>query len=355
MNASQSSLVSSGTIDEIESLFLVHRFTEALARCEEELAQCFNFNMKSIGNTPVTDQHLVDASIRLVSLVIQILYELKRSSEIMPFVINFYGGLEHVPFGIIYMCINLQVTLNNLTEAKNIIFHSLNRFTPVEVWSSELSSDHVPQEDYSQLIELYLFHVLDLDTAHRVISGEISAQRIQLPEHSRTEFAQRILQAKKRQAEQLTDSATDIQVPVHEPSSASHVDKSATTALVKPIHSVNESKKPLTRWHATRERVIDYLVDYGNFRDRDRLSHALSNHNLVLSLVSLALAVLLLSRRSRARIIGLMRKFFAFIMSHVHELWSMLTLVNGQTPAPPRVTASSTLTRPLTRRLPNTH
>jgi uncharacterized protein with NAD-binding domain and iron-sulfur cluster len=167
------------------------------------------------------------------------------------------------------------VTLNNLTEAKNIIFHSLNRFTPVEVWSSELSSDHVPQEDYSQLIELYLFHVLDLDTAHRVISGEISAQRIQLPEHSRTEFAQRILQAKKRQAEQLTDSATDIQVPVHEPSTASHVDKSATTALVKPIHSVNESKKPLTRWHATRERVIDYLVDYGNFRDRDRVGAAL--------------------------------------------------------------------------------
>lgn len=164
------------------------------------------------------------------------------------------------------------MTLNNLSEAKNIIFHSLNRFTPVELWSSELSSEHVPQEDYSQLIELYLFHVLDLDTAHRVISGEISAQRIQLPEHSRTEFAQRIAQAKKRQAEQLTDSATDIQAPVHEPGTSSHVAQSATsTALVKPVHSLNAPKTPLTRWHVTRERVIDYLVDFGHFSDRDRV------------------------------------------------------------------------------------
>jgi len=348
--------VSSSTIDEIEDLFLVHRFTEALGRCEEELAQCFNFKLNAPNNAPVTDQHLVDGSIRLVSLLIQILYELKRSNEIMPFVINFYGGLDHVPFGIVYMCINLQVTLNNLTEAKNIIFHSLNRFTPVEVWSSELDSDHVPQEDYSQLVELYLFHVLDLDTAHQVISDEISAQRIQLPEHSRTEFAQRILQAKNRQAE-LTDSAKDTPAPVHEPSTTSHVAKNraVTTDIVRPIRSVNEPKKAINRWHATRERVIDYLVDFGNFRDRDRLAHVLSTHNLLLSLVSLTVAVLLLSRRSRARIIGLIRKFFAFIMSHLHELWSMLTLVNGQTPPPPRaLAANSNLTRPLTRRLHNT-
>ncbi len=168
------------------------------------------------------------------------------------------------------------MTLNNLAEAKNIIFHSLNRFTPVEVWSSELDSDHVPQDDYAQLVELYLFHVLDLDTAHRVISGEISAQRIQLPEHSRTEFAQRILQAKQRQAEQLTDSATDIQAPVHEPSTTSHVDNSATTTeIVKPNRSANEPKKAINRWHATRERVIDYLVDFGHFRDRDRVRNCL--------------------------------------------------------------------------------
>mgnify|MGYP001126796217 CR=1 FL=1 len=163
------------------------------------------------------------------------------------------------------------MTLNNLTEAKNIIFHSLNRFTPTEVWSSELGPDHVPQEDYSQLIELYLFHVLDIDTAHRVISGEIPTQRIQLPEHSRTEFAQRILQAKQRQAEQLSDSVRDIHVPVLEPST-SHV-PSPTTELLKPVRSVNSNpKKSITRWHTTRERLIDYLVDFGNFRDRDRVS-----------------------------------------------------------------------------------
>ena len=103
MYASQSNLVSSGTIDEIESLFLVHRFSEALARCDEELAQGFNFRINSANNTPVTDRQLVDGSIRLVSLVIQILYELKRSNEIMPFIINFYGGLDHVPFSILYM------------------------------------------------------------------------------------------------------------------------------------------------------------------------------------------------------------------------------------------------------------
>jgi len=103
MDSSQSSLVSSGTIDEIESLFLVHRFSEALSRCEEELAQCFNFKLNSPNNAHITDKHSVDASIRLVSLVIQILYELKRSSEIMPFVNNFYGGLDYIPFGILYM------------------------------------------------------------------------------------------------------------------------------------------------------------------------------------------------------------------------------------------------------------
>jgi hypothetical protein len=165
------------------------------------------------------------------------------------------------------------VTLHNLTEAKNIIFHALNRFTPVEAWTSDQGPDHVPQEDYSQLVELYLFHVLDLDTAQRIISGE-AAQRIHLPEHSRSEFAHRIRAAQLRQAEQLTDSAKDIQVPVHEPPKASHVDSSAaTTEIVKPVRSV---KQP-NRWDATRERVIDYLVGWGNLRDRDRVRRPLPN------------------------------------------------------------------------------
>jgi hypothetical protein len=100
---SSNHLVASGTIDEIEDLFLVGRFNEALTRCEEELNQHFNFNFKSVNNVAVTEKSLVDGSIRLVSLVIQILYELKRSNEIMPFVNNFYGGLDHIPFGILYM------------------------------------------------------------------------------------------------------------------------------------------------------------------------------------------------------------------------------------------------------------
>jgi hypothetical protein len=108
-------------LEQIENLFLVGRFDEALHLCIQQLRECFGFDFHSqryvshekqtqeTQNEPSTSKNLkpttlqTETSVPLLSLLIQILYELERSDEIMNLILNFYGSLEQVPFDILFI------------------------------------------------------------------------------------------------------------------------------------------------------------------------------------------------------------------------------------------------------------
>jgi len=104
-------------IDEIESLFVVRKFDEALDKCEQELrhlkrlaSQPNGASVAGVGAANQVDGQVVDSttlnlveeSLPLVQLMIQLLFETKRSNEIMPFVRSFYGDeVEGVPLDVV--------------------------------------------------------------------------------------------------------------------------------------------------------------------------------------------------------------------------------------------------------------
>jgi hypothetical protein len=110
----------SASLEEIENLFLVGRFNEALELCIQQLRTLYGFDFHSrsfekphsspIG-IPETIQKAqnnptklnLQSSVPLLTLLIQILYELKRSEEIMNLILCFYGSLEDIPFDILFI------------------------------------------------------------------------------------------------------------------------------------------------------------------------------------------------------------------------------------------------------------
>jgi hypothetical protein len=105
------------SLEEIENLFLVGRFNEALELCIQQLRIFYGFdfhsrsfekaNLNAIELTQETQTKAkklsLKSSVPLLTLLIQILYELKRSDEIMNLVLRFYGSLEEIPFDILFI------------------------------------------------------------------------------------------------------------------------------------------------------------------------------------------------------------------------------------------------------------
>jgi len=220
------------SLDEIEDLFLVGRFSEALALCIQQMRNTFGFdfytqqyvtseneaphlNGKELSqyvNRDTTKLNL-QSSVPLVSLLVQILYELKRSDEIMNLILRFYGSLENIPFDILFICINLYVTLGQHAEAKKLIFHVLQHYTPVDteqqnVGPLSIQQPQISREQYNQVIEIYLFHILEptagLDSVLKVLNGSAEeAHSLPLSSMDKSLFEKRVREAQEKRFQQL--------------------------------------------------------------------------------------------------------------------------------------------------------
>ncbi|KAL6080003.1 hypothetical protein QOT17_000385 [Balamuthia mandrillaris] len=172
---SKEKMSASVALDQIESLFLLGRFQDAFLLCREQLAK---YDARAVTTTlpPHTAAHKPtanpnnvlhnfaqtkralhpqakkeetlrqgfsgsttarkddwkatlarnDTATRLVLLMIQLLFELKRHVDVEDFIFEFYGALPHIPLQVFLLMLNLQISLGQLEHAKELAVAYLN-------------------------------------------------------------------------------------------------------------------------------------------------------------------------------------------------------------------------------------
>jgi len=151
-------------LENIEAIFLVGRHEEVLLHCQNRLN-----DIKPYVNPLGKESNIVlHESIPIMTLLIQSLFELKRTREVMDCVINFYGSSECIPFDITLLCLNMKVTLQEYKESEKMIKSICNRYIPknnhtntnqLNVSSSTISALPTTQEQYEILIELLVLNI----------------------------------------------------------------------------------------------------------------------------------------------------------------------------------------------------
>jgi len=163
----------------IEHLFLLKRFDEALQLSYSALLDLSeDRDLKKKGKAKIQDctmeiQNVSGELLNLhhrcnrpencecvciVSLLVQILYEMGRSQDVIPCVSNFYGDILKTPYDILFLCVNLLVNaLNDFMSAKKLLLLVLTQ--------SHLENSHeyrydLTEEQREVLVELLIFHVL---------------------------------------------------------------------------------------------------------------------------------------------------------------------------------------------------
>ncbi|KAL6058860.1 hypothetical protein QOT17_014536 [Balamuthia mandrillaris] len=172
---SKEKMSASVVLDQIESLFLLGRFQDAFLLCREQLAKydaravtttlpphttahkptanpknvLHNFAQTKRALHPQTKKEEAlcqdfsgsttahkdgwkatlarnDTATRLVLLMIQLLFELKRHMDVEDFIFEFYGALPHIPLQVFLLMLNLQISLGQLEHAKELAVAYLN-------------------------------------------------------------------------------------------------------------------------------------------------------------------------------------------------------------------------------------
>jgi hypothetical protein len=108
-------------VEEIEALFIVGKFDAALRRCEAEMRQLEHHLLRlrvpakgeeaaeAEGEGEDEDEddaattEVLESSVAVMALMIQCLYELNRTQEIMGIVNKFYIKKDNIPFDILFM------------------------------------------------------------------------------------------------------------------------------------------------------------------------------------------------------------------------------------------------------------
>jgi len=151
-------------LENTEALFLVGRHEEVLLLCQDRL----NVIKPFVNYSDDKSKMVLLESIPIITLLIQSLFELKRTREVMDCVINFYGSSECIPFDITLLCLNMKVTLQEYKESEKMIKSICNRYIPknnhtntnqLNVSSSTISALPTTQEQYEILIELLVLNI----------------------------------------------------------------------------------------------------------------------------------------------------------------------------------------------------
>jgi len=420
------------SLDEIEDLFLVGRFSEALALCIQQMRNTFGFdfytqqyvtseneaphlNGKELSqyvNRDTTKLNL-QSSVPLVSLLVQILYELKRSDEIMNLILRFYGSLENIPFDILFICINLYVTLGQHAEAKKLIFHVLQHYTPVDteqqnVGPLSIQQPQISREQYNQVIEIYLFHILEptagLDSVLKVLNGSaeeahslplssmdkslVSMPRLFLVSLFRltvspVQFEKRVREAQEKRFQQLHEmQQQNSAVPPFSPhpSPISHIPSNSIEAS-RQSSSESPSRKfqhrnllaPLITFLSWL-RGIDVAVpstSSNSITPLQRLAPTWSwqssivtikrlvhSHRQIMTFCFLSFIVFFILLPRRHQLSQYLQTLIQRCLRYFYEVWQMFTTLNGSVASSPTQTSSVNSTSPhslnavTTRRLP---
>eukprot|EP01130_Rhizamoeba_saxonica_P007317 TRINITY_DN2953_c3_g1_i1.p1 TRINITY_DN2953_c3_g1~~TRINITY_DN2953_c3_g1_i1.p1 ORF type:complete len:245 (-),score=43.15 TRINITY_DN2953_c3_g1_i1:705-1439(-) len=105
-------------LQQIENLFLMRKFSEALQQCRSILE---NMREKS--------EHLINGeayqlycdSEPFVILYMQLLYELERKNEIIDYVMLFYHGVDHLPPNVLLLCITFTIWIEDYENGLKLI------------------------------------------------------------------------------------------------------------------------------------------------------------------------------------------------------------------------------------------
>jgi hypothetical protein len=400
------------SLDEIEDLFLVGRFSEALALCIQQMRNTFGFdfytqqyvtseneaphlNGKELSqyvNRDTTKLNL-QSSVPLVSLLVQILYELKRSDEIMNLILRFYGSLENIPFDILFICINLYVTLGQHAEAKKLIFHVLQHYTPVDteqqnVGPLSIQQPQISREQYNQVIEIYLFHILEptagLDSVLKVLNGSAEeAHSLPLSSMDKSLFEKRVREAQEKRFQQLHEmQQQNSAVPPFSPhpSPISHIPSNSIEAS-RQSSSESPSRKfqhrnllaPLITFLSWL-RGIDVAVpstSSNSITPLQRLAPTWSwqssivtikrlvhSHRQIMTFCFLSFIVFFILLPRRHQLSQYLQTLIQRCLRYFYEVWQMFTTLNGSVASSPTQTSSVNSTSPhslnavTTRRLP---
>jgi len=167
--SSSSSIVSqrpSSVIASIEKLFVLRRFDEALFLTYSALLDLSKDISHDARNKGKAKYHAEDIAqelmlmdhrcascddcpcIAMLSLLVQILYEMGRARDAIPCVSNFYGDILKTPYDVLFLCVNLLINaLEDFLSAKNILM-------------LVLEENQLEDEQREELMELLVFHVL---------------------------------------------------------------------------------------------------------------------------------------------------------------------------------------------------
>lgn len=388
------------SLDEIEDLFLVGRFSEALALCIQQMRNTFGFdfytqqyvtseneaphlNGKELSqyvNRDTTKLNL-QSSVPLVSLLVQILYELKRSDEIMNLILRFYGSLENIPFDILFICINLYVTLGQHAEAKKLIFHVLQHYTPVDteqqnVGPLSIQQPQISREQYNQVIEIYLFHILEptagLDSVLKVLNGSAEeAHSLPLSSMDKSLFEKRVREAQEKRFQQLHEmQQQNSAVPPFSPhpSPISHIPSNSIEAS-RQSSSESPSRKfqhrnllaPLITFLSWL-RGIDVAVpstSSNSITPLQRLAPTWSwqssivtikrlvhSHRQIMTFCFLSFIVFFILLPRRHQLSQYLQTLIQRCLRYFYEVWQMFTTLNGSVASSPTQTSSVNSTSP---------
>jgi len=234
-------------LENTEALFLVGRHEEVLLLCQDRL----NVIKPFVNYSDDKSKMVLLESIPIITLLIQSLFELKRTREVMDCVINFYGSSEYIPFDITLLCLNMKVTLQEYKVAENIIKsictryinnHTNNTNQLTFVSSSTISALPATREQYENLIELLVLNIYiprkKFDKSLRFLSQNtnyLSMDKIEALRNSVLEEQQNLQKEKK---------TTDLQ--------KQNVVEKVDTSPTKPFITNGESHSEKKKEHPTQ-------------------------------------------------------------------------------------------------------
>lgn len=131
---------------------------------------------------PMIPHYNHSASVPLMSLLIQAMFELGHTANILNQVSSYYGSIQQAPFEIVFMCINLKATQKEYALAENLICTVINQSVePMSTYSGSNSESNgnnshnnstvqaegqpeqersrLTQSQFEDLVELLVMHV----------------------------------------------------------------------------------------------------------------------------------------------------------------------------------------------------
>jgi len=243
------------TLDKVNDLLLLRRFAEAYNECKAELAnithqsgiqgdkrngfrkhQVVDSNHLS-GDQPKNAEIAYSASVPLIGSWIQILFEMKRFTELCDFLPQFYGTVDNVPYNILVLCVRFMVddSVKFYDDAQSLIVHCMKRidgncpkynvalppadgfcsghrvastFYTGKTMSEELyKRNKITKKQYADLLEMLIFRVYipcnKVDAAMDVLRGLDVALHVEKTIHE--SLQSKVLDIKKEKEEKAKE------------------------------------------------------------------------------------------------------------------------------------------------------